>query len=99
MSWLFSLENNSIAYHPSTFNTTTNHTDSKVVYSDDFWIGFKRFLSQDRLNYARHYVHILQTEDALELLVLSNDKRIHAIESFVLAKYTGCYDKWNQIYL
>jgi len=44
-------------------------------------------------------VHIIQKGDAQELLVLSNDKRIHAIESFALAKYTGCYDKWNQINL
>jgi hypothetical protein len=32
------------------------------------------------------------------LLELSNDKRIHIMKSLsALAKYSGCYDKWQQI--
>jgi len=77
-----------------------------MVHKEEFWIGFERFLiktnsyrcSRDRLNYARDYAHILQIEDASELLELSNDKRIHIMKSLsALAKYSGCYDKWQQI--
>ena len=78
----------------------------KSISKQKFWIGFERFLiktnnhrcSRDRLNYARDYAHILQIEDASELLELSNDKRIHIMKSLsALAKYSGCYDKWQQI--
>jgi hypothetical protein len=68
-----------------------------------FWNGFECFLkqtnnhrsTQDRLNYARNFVHILQRADASELLELNGEKRIHVMKSLAaLAKYTGCYDKW-----
>jgi intergrase/recombinase len=73
---------------------------------DDFWRGFESFLKQtnnhrstrDRLNYARRYIHTLQQADGSELLELSPEKRIHAMKSIAaLAKYIGCYDRWQQI--
>lgn len=102
MSRLLSIENNTNGID-GTSSSTSHYGMNSTIYSDEFWTGFERFLSQtnnhrstkDRLK----YVHIIQKGDAQELLVLSNDKRIHAIESFALAKYTGCYDKWNQINL
>ncbi|MFL6349920.1 MAG: hypothetical protein ACJ72X_16725 [Nitrososphaeraceae archaeon] len=72
----------------------------------EFWNGFEGFLkqsnnprsTQDRLNYARNYVHILQQADGSELLELNGEKRIHVMKSLAaLAKYTGCYDRWQQI--
>jgi hypothetical protein len=72
----------------------------------EFWKGFECFLkqtnnhrsTQDRLNYAANYVHILQQADASELLELKGEKRIHVMKSLAaLAKYTGCYDRWQQI--
>jgi hypothetical protein len=50
------------------------------------------------LNYATKYAHILHTGDALQLLELSHEKRIHIMKSLsALAKYTGSYDRWQQI--
>jgi integrase-like protein len=44
------------------------------------------------------YASILDTGDAKQLLELNNDKRIHIMKSIsALAKYTGRYDKWQQI--
>jgi hypothetical protein len=73
--------------------------------TDDFWRGFQSFLkqtnnhrsTQDRLNYACRYIHILRQADGSELLELSHEKRIHAMKSLAaLAKYMGCYDRWQQ---
>jgi hypothetical protein len=75
-------------------------------FSPEFWKGFESFLkqtnnhrsTQDRLNYAHNYGHILQQADARELLELSGEKRIHVMKSLAaLAKYTGCYDTWQQM--
>ncbi|MGC2426105.1 MAG: hypothetical protein WA421_03650, partial [Nitrososphaeraceae archaeon] len=83
-----------------------DHFIFNIVNKEEFWIGFGRFLiktnnpssSRNRLNYARDYAHILQIGNASELLELSNDKRIHIMKSLsALAKYIGCYDKWQQI--
>ena len=77
-----------------------------VVYGHDFWLGFQSYLSKnnnhvgtrDRLNYAIKYASILDTGDARQLLELNNEKRIHIMKSLsALAKYTGRYDKWQQI--
>jgi hypothetical protein len=99
MSKCILFENNRSIHHSSTFNITANHTYSN---SDEFWIGFERFLSQTnnhrsanyRLNYVGRYVHIIQKDDARELFELKKDKRIHVMKSLsALSKYTGCYDK------
>ena len=75
-------------------------------YLYDFWKGFEILLNQinnprstkDRLNYALNHLHILQGADAGELLEVKAEKRIHVMKSLAaLAKYTGCYDKWQQI--
>jgi hypothetical protein len=72
----------------------------------EFWKGFECFLSktnnhrstQDRLNYARRYAHILHQADARELLELNGEKRIHVMKSLAaLSKYGGCYGRWQQI--
>ena len=87
----------------------TDNVSSRTLHQKlgpEFWKGFEGFLkqtnnhrsTQDRLNYARKYGHILQQVDARELLELSGEKRIHVMKSLAaLAKYTGCYDKWQQI--
>jgi hypothetical protein len=77
-----------------------------VVYGQDFWLGFQSYLSKnnnhlgtrDRLSYAMKYASILDTGDARHLLELNNEKRIHIMKSLsALAKYTGRYDRWQQI--
>jgi hypothetical protein len=46
----------------------------------------------------KKYCHILANGNAQELLVLTNDKRIHVMKALAaLSKYLGCYDKWNDI--
>ena len=87
----------------------TDNVSSRTLHQKlgpEFWKGFEGFLkqtnnhrsTQDRLNYARKYGHILQQADARELLELTGEKRIHAMKSLAaLAKYTGRYDDWQQI--
>jgi hypothetical protein len=79
---------------------------SRLAQSSKFWKGFETFLNQtnnhrstqDRLNYAHKYIHILQQADARELLELNGEKRIHVMKSLAaLAKYAGCYDSWQQM--
>jgi hypothetical protein len=44
------------------------------------------------------YAYILDTGDARQLLELSHEKRMHIMKSLsALAKYTGRYDRWQQI--
>ncbi len=80
-------------------------TDAEDI-NTKFWKGFESFLKQtnnqrstrDRFNYARNYFQILEQSDASELLELTGEKRIHVMKSLAaLAKYTGRYDKWQQI--
>ncbi|MGI8833327.1 MAG: integrase [Nitrososphaeraceae archaeon] len=75
-------------------------------YDDDHWNSFKEFLLQNhnlhtakvRLSYSKKYYNILVNGNAQELLVLSNDKRIHVMKAIAtLSKYIGCYDKWKDI--
>jgi hypothetical protein len=77
-----------------------------MISGPDFWSGFECNLSKnnnhlgtrDRLNYAMKYTRILQTGDARELLELSHEKRIHIMKSLsAISKYTGHYDRWQQI--
>jgi hypothetical protein len=77
-----------------------------MISGPDFWSGFQSYLNKnnnrlgtrDRLNYAMKYAHILHTGDARELLQLSDEKRILIMKSLSsLSKYTGCYDRWQQI--
>jgi hypothetical protein len=75
-------------------------------YNDDYWNSYKEFLLQNynphtakvRLLYSKKYYHILAHGDAQELLILSNDKRLHAMKALAsLSKYLGRYDKWKDI--
>jgi hypothetical protein len=76
------------------------------LHKQDFWSGFKSYLrknnnhlgTRDRLKYARKYVNVLNRGDARLLLELSHEKRMHIMQSLsALAKYTGRYDRWQQI--
>lgn len=104
MSRLLSIENNTNS--ADSIGNTSHYGTNNTINTDEFWTSFERFLSQtnnrrstkDRLNYARHYAHIIEKGDARELLELKDDKRIHAMKGLsALSKYTGCYDKWKQI--
>jgi Archaeal phage integrase len=77
-----------------------------MIYGSDFWSGFQLYLNKtnnhlgtrDRLNYAMKYAYILHTGDARQLLEISHEKRIHIMKSLsALSKYTGRYDRWQQI--
>jgi hypothetical protein len=53
----------------------------------------------DRLRYAKHFAHVLETGNAQDLLQLpSLDKRIHAMKALAaLSKYLECHDTWLAI--
>ena len=73
---------------------------------DKFWVKFQEYLltihnrhtAKARLLYSKKYYHVLTEANAQELLILSNDKRIHAMKALAaLSKYFGCYDLWKSI--
>ena len=73
---------------------------------DKFWIIFQDYLltihnkhtAKSRLLYSKKYYHVLTEANAQELLILSNDKTIHAMKALAaLSKYLGCYDLWKSI--
>ena len=75
-------------------------------HNEDHWNGYKEFLLQNynvqtakvRLSYSKKYCHVLVSGAAQELLVLSNDKRIHIMKALAaLSKYLGSYDRWKEI--
>jgi intergrase/recombinase len=74
--------------------------------NDDFWLQFNDYLLKSvnsdtakyRLSCAKKYSHVLLEENAIDLLQLPNDKRIHVMKSLSnLAKFLGYYDKWRMI--
>jgi intergrase/recombinase len=73
---------------------------------DKFWVKFQEYLlishnkhtAKARLLYSKKYYQVLTEANAQELLILSNDKRIHAMKALAaLSKYLGCYDLWKSI--
>jgi hypothetical protein len=81
-------------------DTNDNRIDAK------FWIKFQEYLltihnrhtAKARLLYSKKYYHVLTEANAQELLILSNDKRMHAMKAMAaLSKYLGCYDLWKSI--
>jgi hypothetical protein len=86
------------------YQAANDHT-AKVLssYNED---SYKEFLLQNynshtakvRLLYSKKYYHVLVNGNAQELLVLTEDKRIHIMKALAsLSKYLGCYDKWKDI--
>jgi integrase len=74
--------------------------------SEEFWAKFEEYLlkshnkhtTKTRLLYSKKYYHILEQDNAQELLTLSDEKRMHIMKALAtLSKYLGCYDKWKNI--
>jgi len=70
MSRLLSIENNTNGSY--SIGNTSHYGMNNTINTHEFWTSFERFLSQtnnrrstkDRLNYARHYAHIIEKGDA-----------------------------------
>lgn len=88
-------------------NSSRNTSRLKIANGNNFasscdWQRFEDYLLQhmikrtagDRLRYAKHFTHVLETGNAQDLLQLpSPDKRIHAMKALAaLSKYLGCHD-------
>ena len=81
--------------------------DNGIDDNDKFWVKFhqeylltihNKHTAKSRLLYSKKYYHVLTEANAQELLILSNDKRIHAMKALAaLSKYLGCYDIWKSI--
>jgi hypothetical protein len=75
--------------------------------TDRFWTEFKNYLVglkqgehsiRSNLNHAKRFYHILQTNNAQELLFCSYKTRVHAMKALAsLSKYLGYYDEWRKI--
>jgi hypothetical protein len=70
--------------------------DNSIDDDDKFWVKFQEYLltihnkhtAKSRLLYSKKYYHVLTEANAQELLILSNDKRIHAMKALAaLSKY------------
>ena len=71
------------------------------------WEGYREYLTslskskkelQNKLGYGKTYCYILETENAQDLMKVSNGCRIHAMSALsTLSKYTGYYDEWMKI--
>ena len=79
---------------------------SSPSLDDSFWINYKEYLLRNfnrhtakcRLIYAKKYSYVLHESDAHNLLLLSNEKRVHVMKALAaLSKYMGCYDIWRDI--
>ena len=95
---------------PSVVATTSKATQSSsssisaCQLDSSFWLKYDEFLSNKfnrhtakcRILYAKNYSYVLRESDAHDLLLLSNEKRIHVMKALsTLSKYLGCYDRWN----
>jgi len=87
-------------------NVRENSVEDSVPNENSFWDKFQEYLLKNhnnhtakvRLSYSKKFYHILTEANAQELMILSDEKRIHTMKALaVLAKYLGCYDRWNDI--
>jgi hypothetical protein len=75
--------------------------------NDKFWTEFEEYLlknhnkqtAKHRIFYSKKYYYVLTSQaNAQELLLLSDQKRMHIMKALVtLSKYLGCYDEWKDI--
>jgi hypothetical protein len=79
---------------------------NNISIDDEIWVKFQEYLltihnshtAKSRLLYSKKYYHVLTEANAQELLILSNDKRVHAMKALAaLSKYLGCYPLWKDI--
>ena len=94
---------------PKSSNDLNNYSIQgfKERYSEDFWIGFRSYLKginqsevniQNKINYAKKYYYVLETNNAQELLSCSFKIRNHTMKALSsLSKYLGLYDVWKEI--
>src|SRR3712207_4210052 len=86
------------------FNNNSMEKEAIKKYSEDFWRGFKSYLKginqsevniQNKVNYAKKYYHVLETNNAQELLSSSFKVKNHTMKALSsLLKYLGLYDEW-----
>ena len=81
-------------------------SDFASLDSDLLWDKFQKYVGSNltkhtakcRVLYAKQYIHVLKESNAQDLLLLSEEKRIHVMKSLAaFSKYLGCYDRWNDI--
>src|SRR5207248_10947796 len=96
-----------LSYQENTSNNVNKRFEnSKPSINDEFWANYQHYLLKDhnkqttnaRMLYAKKYFGILKEENVQELLLLSNQKRMHVMKALAaLSKYAGCYDRWRNI--
>jgi intergrase/recombinase len=82
--------------------------ESEVINNNkDLWKDFEKYLIsqgqskhtiRNKLQYTKRFYHVLNQENAKDLLNVSLETRQHAMKSLAsLSKYLGIYDKWQDI--
>src|SRR4051812_26568574 len=79
----------------------------KIIRDRDLWNDFKDYLIsqgqskhtiRNKLQYAKRFYHVLNQENAKDMLNVSIETRQHAMKALAsLSKYLGLYDKWQEI--
>jgi hypothetical protein len=78
-----------------------------LKFDEDFWIKYKQHLIslnqshhtiRNKMQHAKRFGHVLQSQDAGLLMSLSKETRSHAMKALSsLSKYCGMYDTWLQL--
>ncbi|HET6590274.1 MAG TPA: integrase [Candidatus Nitrosocosmicus sp.] len=78
-----------------------------LKFDEAFWIDYKKYLVslnqshhtiRNKIQHAKRFYFVLQTQDAHSLLTLSKETRSHAMKSLSsLSKYLGQYDDWQKL--
>ena len=73
---------------------------------DEQWNDYKRYLSlkvskttaTNLFRYAKHYHYVIETRNASDLQLLTQEKRIHVMKALSsLSKFKGMHDEWKKL--
>ena len=90
----------------NSFGVTSCESEG-INNNKDVWKNFEKYLIsqgqskhtiRNKLQYTKRFYHVLNQENAKDLLIVSLQTRQHAMKSLAsLSKYLGIYDKWQDI--
>ncbi|HET6589370.1 MAG TPA: integrase [Candidatus Nitrosocosmicus sp.] len=84
----------------------TNKEIEKSQDKEVKWANYKKYLlsrvskttASNLFRYAKHYHYILETKNASDLQLLTQEKRIHVMKALSsLSKFQGIHDEWKKL--
>ena len=89
-----------------TMSDVTTHSDDSVGPDEILWKEYKGYLNlkvskitaSNLFRYAQKYCYILTTNNASDLQLLTQEKRIHIMKALSsLSKFLGVHEKWKKL--